>query len=606
MAFYLSPLVDVNEIDLTTTIPAVATSIGTIVLRKTWKGPELKTNLITSLEELIEDFGEPTKWCYKDLLAAIGYLKYGNKLYCTRAMPATSTFAGAYGSVGTSGTPAVTFTEYTSATAFTMSSFDSEDPDEFHDEGVFSTSPTSASDISIIANSRGAWGNYTKIAIIDYDTYAVVTSGGGGTYSQYQALGGTLGQTVWNDITDLDYPIESRREFIILVQAAEQDELTKNSIPYTLKEVWYVSSDESKIDDEGRNIFAPNVINISSKYIRIALAPNAVNNDIYMRTNDYQTLGGGVNTFAVWDDPSTGQSLEDTAVMAAVDLYKNPEEIDVNLFIDADKGLTVKQYLITTAAARMDSMAVLDCPYTTVVNQTGSEVTNLRDYRLATLNENTSYAALYGNWLEVFDTWNSKYRWIPVSGHVAGIFANTDDVSEPWFAPAGLNRAILDSVRRLAWSPTLGERDILYKNGINPIVSFAGQGKVIWGQKTMLDKSSAFNRINVRRLFIILEKTISTAAKYFLFEPNDYFTRLSMVNMVEPFLRDVRGRRGIYDFLVVCDGRNNTPERIDRNELWMDIYIKPVKAAEFIVLNFVATKTGASFTELVAESTEGL
>jgi phage tail sheath protein FI len=216
------------------------------------------------------------------------------------------------------------------------------------------------------------------------------------------------------------------------------------------------------------------------------------------------------------------------------------------------------------------------------------------------LNLNTSYAAFYGNWIEVYDKWNGRYRWIPASGYVAGIYANTDDVSEPWMAPAGLNRAILQNVRRLAWNPTKGERDILYKNGINPVVSFSGQGKVIWGQKTLLDKESAFNRVNVRRLFIILEKAISTAAKYFLFEPNTEFTRTLLINMIDPFLRDVRSRQGIYDFMIVCDNSNNTPERIDRNELWCDIYIKPTRAAEFIVLNFIATKTGASFTELIA------
>jgi phage tail sheath protein FI len=206
----------------------------------------------------------------------------------------------------------------------------------------------------------------------------------------------------------------------------------------------------------------------------------------------------------------------------------------------------------------------------------------------------------------MFDKWSSKYRWVPPAGHMAGILANTDDVSDPWFAPAGLNRAVITNIRRLAWSPTIGERDILYKNGINPIVAFAGQGKVVWGQKTMLDKSSAFNRINVRRLFIVMEKAISTSAKYFLFEPNDEFTRLSIVNMIEPFLRDVKGRRGVYDFMVVCDERNNTPERIDRQELWVDIYVKPTRAAEFIVLNFIATKTGASFTELIGLASEGL
>jgi len=207
---------------------------------------------------------------------------------------------------------------------------------------------------------------------------------------------------------------------------------------------------------------------------------------------------------------------------------------------------------------------------------------------------------VYSNWLEVYDKYNATYRWIPASGHAAGIFARTDNVTDPWFAPAGFNRGGLSNIRKLAWNPTLGNRDIIYQNGMNPIVSFAGQGKVIWGQKTMLDKSSAFNRINVRRLFMILEKAIATAVKYFLFEPNDDLTRLLLVNMIDPFLRDVKARRGVYDYLVICDETNNTPERIDRNELWCDIYVKPTRAAEFIVLNFIATKTGASFTEIAA------
>jgi phage tail sheath protein FI len=286
--------------------------------------------------------------------------------------------------------------------------------------------------------------------------------------------------------------------------------------------------------------------------------------------------------------------------MLALDLYANAEEIDVNIFIDSNKSTTVKAYIVSICEDRKDSIAVLDCLSTDVINNIGTEAEDLRAYRKDTLNENTSYAALYSNWLDVYDKWNGKYRWIPASGFVAGIYANTDDVADPWFAPAGLNRALLGNVRRLAWNPTKGERDVLYKNGINPIVSFAGQGKVVWGQKTLLDKESAFNRINVRRLFIVLEKAISTAAKYFLFEPNDDLTRMMLVNMIDPFLRDVRSRRGIYDYMVVCDTTNNTAERIDRNELWCDIYIKPTRAAEFIVLNFIATKTGASFTEIAA------
>jgi len=615
MAFYLSPLVDINEVDLTTTIPAVATSIAATVLRKTFKGPELKATLITTVEDIVETFGEPTSDSYKDMLSAMGYLKYGDKLWCTRSMPASATFAGVYGTPGISGASDATLYQYDTNTAHTLSSPSQDsivnDPDEFDSDNPFSTgNPGETSTIAFIAASRGAWGNYTKIAIIDKQSSdAVIEYGSGKTnanYATYVLSGGTLSQNLYNDVLDTDIKVESQREFVILVESADQSDLNMSTIPYDLKEVWYVSTDENKLDDEGKNIFAINIINRESKYIRIAMASSVKNADFYCRTNSYQALAGGKNSYTEWSDAVIGATAEDSQVQLAFNLYKNSEVIDVNILIDSDKNISTKQYLVDLCETRKDCIALLDCRQTDVVNQDGSEVTNLRNYRRNTLNENTSYAAIYGNWLEVFDTWNSNYRWIPASGHVAGIFANTDDLSDPWFAPAGLNRALLTNIRRLAWSPTQGERDILYKNGINPIVSFAGQGKVIWGQKTLLDKPSAFNRINVRRLFVVMEKAISTAAKYFLFEPNDEFTRLGMVNMIEPFLRDVRGRRGVYDFMIVCDERNNTSERIDRQELWVDIYVKPTKAAEFIVLNFVATKTGASFTELIGVLGEGL
>jgi hypothetical protein len=568
MAFYLSPLVDVNEIDLTTTVPAVATSIGVIVLRDTYKGPEKPhKQLITTVNDLIDTFGKPTSTanCYQDMLAATGYLRYGNALYCTRAMPVSATFAGTKAASGAIST----FTAFTTADAYKLSDFTSGDPDEFDDEVTVSgTFP-----FYIIANSRGAWGNNIRIAVIDYTTYNEISSGGHSDWTTYEALAA------------VDSPLTDTKDFLILVQAMEQSETS-----YTTKEVWNVSTVEARLDDSGVAKYAPIVINQQSSYIRIAMNDAVIDGAITISTSAWQTFGGGQD--------NNGDSVLDATIEQSLDLYSNAEEIDVNLFIDANKSTTVKSYMVTLCETRKDSVAILDCLYGDAVNNSGNEATDIRNYRLNTLNENTSYASLYANWLEVYDKWNGKYRWIPASGHVAGVYANTDNISDPWFAPAGLNRALLGNVRRLAWNPTLGERDILYKNGINPIVSFAGQGKVVWGQKTLLNKESAFNRINVRRLFMVLEKAISTACRYFLFEPNDDLTRLLLINMIEPFLRDVRSRRGIYEYLLICDSSNNTAERIDRNELWCDIYIKPVRSAEYIVLNFVATKTGASFTEL--------
>ena len=588
MAFYLSPLVDVNEIDLTTTIPAVATSIGCIILRNTYKGPEKKTWLITSEDDLIDTFGQPplnNANGYRDMLAATGFLRWGNKLYCTRSLSVTATFSGtrAVSGVPTSGAQNPSdFSEFTAGTAYILSDLN-DDPDTFGE----SVTPTGSTIFELIAASRGAWGNNVKVAVVDKSTYDTISANStpptGWSGDWTDATEGT-----YSAIQDIDSPLEDSKDFLILVYSQEQSETS-----YTIKETWNVSTQQNRVDDEGVTKFAENLINEQSKYIRIALNNSQKNQPIQVATALFQYLAGGI-------DGVDGAS--DSTIMQDLDLYGNAEEIDVNIFIDSDKTETVKEYMVSICETRLDAMACLDVPYDNVINNSGQEVTDLLAWQGTggLLNINTSYAAIYANWLEVFDKWNNVFRWIPASGHAAGIFARTDDATDPWFAPAGFQRGTLSNVRRLAWNPTQGERDFLYKNGLNPIVSFSGQGKVIFGQKTKLYKNSAFNRINVRRLFIILEKAISTAVKNFLFEPNDEITRLLLLNLIDPFLRDVRSRRGIFDYLIVCDETNNTPERIDRNELWCDIYVKPTRAAEFIVLNFIATKTGASFTEIAA------
>jgi phage tail sheath protein FI len=200
-----------------------------------------------------------------------------------------------------------------------------------------------------------------------------------------------------------------------------------------------------------------------------------------------------------------------------------------------------------------------------------------------------------------YDRYNDIYRWIPLNGDVAGLCARTDQTNDAWWSPAGLNRGNIKNVVKLAWNPRKAERDVLYNNGVNPVVTFPGQGTVLYGDKTLLAKPSAFDRINVRRLFIVLEKAISTAAKYSLFEFNDAFTRAQFKNLVTPYLRNIQGRRGITDFLVVCDETNNTAQVIDSNQFVGDIYIKPARSINFIQLNFVAVGTGVQFSEVVGK-----
>lgn len=477
--------------------------------------------------------------------------------------------------------------------AMTLADFQGKDPDRFKDE----FEPEGPMDI--IAFCRGSWGNNLRVSFISSEDYDdIVRKEEISSKFIEKVIGGIpVYKPIVNKVKETDSPIpaDDKKSFLMFVEKLPEGMKDTVENNWDLVQVYNVSTDELAIDDQGRTKYVENVVN-NSKLLRISLSALQKNKNWTLTTPDPIRLGGG-------SDGNPNDSLV-SECMEALDLYNNPESIDINIIIDGDKPTTVKKYINELCISRLDCMGILDCKYEQVVNNKGDEVTSLVNWRKGlapymedNLNINSDKVAVYGNWAEVYDKYNKKNRWVPLSGYIAGIFAFTDNIADPWFAPAGLNRGILQSILRLAFTPTLGMRDQMYKNGINPVVTFSGQGHVLWGQKTMLDKESAFNRINVRRLFIILEKSISTAARYFLFEPNDERTRDQLKNMIEPYLRDVKARRGIYDFKVICDESNNTPERIDRNELWCDIMIKPTRAAEFIVLRFSALATGASFEE---------
>jgi phage tail sheath protein FI len=279
-------------------------------------------------------------------------------------------------------------------------------------------------------------------------------------------------------------------------------------------------------------------------------------------------------------------------------VFKNPEEVDVSLLVTGTGNSTIATHVISNIAeTRKDCVAFISPEKADVVDNAGSEATDVVAYR-ETLTS-SSYTVIDSGYKYQYDKYNDVYRWIPLNGDIAGLCVRTDTERDPWFSPGGMNRGQVKNVIKLAWNPTKTERDTLYLKGVNPVVSFPGEGTVLYGDKTMLSKPSAFDRINVRRLFITLEKAISRAARFSLFEFNDQFTRAQFVALVEPYLRDVQGRRGITDFRVVCDDTNNTAEIIDRNEFVGDIYIKPARSINFIQLNFVAVRTGVSFNEVV-------
>jgi phage tail sheath protein FI len=257
---------------------------------------------------------------------------------------------------------------------------------------------------------------------------------------------------------------------------------------------------------------------------------------------------------------------------------------------------TVVESLVTLAGTtRKDCVAVTSPARSDIINS-NSPVTDT----IATANgfPSSSYLVMDNNYLKVYDKYNDKYRYIPAAPSTAGIMAASDLNTAPWFSPAGARRGQYLGVTALAYSPDKSERDQLYRNGINPIANIPGQGVLLFGDKTKLGRPSAFDRINVRRLFLVIERAIAIAARNTLFEFNDEFTRAEFVNIVEPFLREVKGRRGITDFRVVCDDTNNTAEVIDRNEFIANIFIKPARSINYITLNFVAVRTGVDFEEV--------
>jgi phage tail sheath protein FI len=383
-------------------------------------------------------------------------------------------------------------------------------------------------------------------------------------------------------------------------------------IPNNILEVW---SGMSRATDaksaDGGNLYYKDVINQSSKWIWWAndssAAPSATSALIASSTatapiSMSMRFGRDIGT-------ETSASMGD--ILRAYDKFKSAEDMDISLVLTGKsrggsttnqgrivEGFQLANYLIDNIAETRKDCVVFCSPEKEDVVANVTDITeDVTDFRSAL--RSTSYAVMDSGYKYMYDKYNDVYRWIPLNGDIAGLCANTDNTRDPWYSPAGFNRGNIKNVIKLAWNPKKGERDLLYSNGVNPIVNFPGQGIIMFGDKTLLAKPSAFDRINVRRLFIVLEKAIATAAKFTLFEFNDEFTRASFVNLVTPYLRDVQGRRGITDFLVVSDETNNTGEVIDRNEFVGDIYIKPARSINFIQLNFVAVRSGVEFSEVV-------
>jgi len=329
--------------------------------------------------------------------------------------------------------------------------------------------------------------------------------------------------------------------------------------------------------------------------------------------NDFTYLNSVATQITVSDTPVIGFSLSggtdydftndpddiDSTITAGYQLLQDAETFnDVDFLIPGSISVDRATALIDIAESRRDCMAVISPRRSDVINSDTSITKTENIVAFFSNIASSSFAIFDSGYKYIYDKYNDTYRYVPCAADIAGLCINTTINAETWFSPAGYNRGNLRNATKLAYSPKQSERDRLYTNRINPIVSFPGQGIVLFGDKTALSSPSAFNRINVRRLFIELEKNIARFSKFQLFEINDEVTRSSFKSAVEPYLRGVQGRRGVYDFLVVCDETNNTADVIDRNEFNAEIYVKPARSINFITITFVATRTGISFGEL--------
>jgi phage tail sheath protein FI len=583
----VSPQVSITETDQTQYNTEMPGPIGMIVLRNTWKGREKDTIMIANENNLVSTFGAPHANVdnYQDMFSAIGFLTEANQLYCSRVMPATALFAGTMATVGVS----ATFTKMTSANAYGLGDGvgDISDPDLFADEMAVPAPYL----MYVISAYRGYSGNYLRVAVCDktrYDLIRKKTITGWDTFAA---------------IYSVDSNLESTKEFVVLVQECTQGADTTVESNWVFVEAWNVSSEPNKLDDLGQSMYVSDKINANSKYIRVSFNTDYNYQAITCATAEWQQLDGGTNTAGGEADPLYWTSPSSSDIDTAYDLYANSEDNKIDLIIDAGKDTNQKLKAVQLANTRKDCIAVLDCPSVAVVNNQGSEEADLvtwMDGLYGSFSDfNTSYAAAYGNWLDIRDKYANRYRWVPASGYAAAGYARCRQKYQKWSAPWGLNRGLVSGVRRLAWNPSQTQRDAIYKYAINSITSFSGQGKFVWSGKTLLDKDSAFNQVNVRLLFLSVENDIANIAKYYLGEGNTTIKRTQFINDITPVLTNAKGNEGINDYKVICDTTNNTPDSINRGELIADIWIQPVSAIRYIRLNFIASKYGVSLVETI-------
>ena len=637
MAFQVSPGVLVQEKDLTRIIPAVSTSIGAIAI-KAVKGPLDEVVSISSEQELVTQFGKPDISNFEEWFTASNYLQYSNALRVVRIQNSAvsnatesgsavviknttdyqNNYADGSGSVGlwaarSAGVwgNSVTVSTCPSATAY-----------EEANKTTVNDSSTAVGDTVITVTSAVGISVGDIVNFADNYEYRVVsisTNDLNIVRKDEPAYFGTADSSGLHQVVTQGAAVRRRWQHYDLFNKApgtspfvsalggSNDELhiaiidndggisgTKGTILETYGAVSKASNGKTA---QGSTNYYPDVLYAQSNYIYWMdhnaagstwgqAAANTTFTDVTAVSN--VSLQSGSDGTA----STTGQKMN------AYQKFADAETVDVGLIMAGSGDATHIGNLITIAENRKDAIVFASPERSDVVNVTDANAQKTNVVAFFNTIQSSSYVLFDSGYKYMYDRYADVYRYVPLNGDMAGLAARTDLIADAWYSPAGFNRGIVRGAVKLAFNPTKAQRDELYRARINPVATFPGQGTVLFGDKTGLSAPSAFDRINVRRLFIVLEKAIATASKFQLFEFNDEFTRANFRNIVEPFLREVQGRRGITDFLVVCDETNNTGEVIDRNEFIAEIFIKPARSINFITLQFIATRTGVSFDEV--------
>ena len=591
MPFQVSPGVNVTELDFTSIVPAAATSLAGISFPTEW-GPANEPILIDTPKTFRETFGDIKEWNAANYMTALNFLSYTRGLLMVRAMGGNTVTSNANTAGITAG--AVGAGAYAPNDEYDMTNL----------KGGF------------YARYAGEKGNSLAVSIGRNGV-----TGSWGYYSSFNR------PPTWTDNIATLAGTTSTNDTVHIV-VVDQDGLFTGTRGEVLERFEDISLHPKARRANGTSVYFKNVLNNESQYVKVGGALDSYDlgsdyfeqegsDGIFVDTleialGDWETdytfaLSGSTNFLTVSLTAGAGSNYtgDRTGVVGVgYDKLADAEKIDVNLLMAGDiNNAQYLQNLKGIVENRKDCILFTSCDVGKDGGDVNSTDSDKADKCIAFKNKigSSSYVVVDSGYKRQFDPYNQVYRWVPLNGDTTGLVARTEANLDAWWSPAGYNRGILNNANdALAFNPNKTYRDRIYPKGINPIISEKDNGLILLGDRTALSKPSAFDRINVRRLFVVLEKAIATASKFSLFEFNDAGTRSRFVGLVTPYLEDVRARRGIIDFKVVCDEGNNTPERIDRNEFWADIYIKPNRSINFIQLNFIATRTGASFSEVGA------